>query len=450
MSLTFHCPGCGAPLDPPSGSDSAMRCPFCSSSVIIPQELRHQPNTPNTLSRAQVLKEMPESARDIVEIIQLVKHGQKEEAIRRAEEVFHVNPTEARSQVESIENKQMLSFSYQSPQIDTPPLQVNSTHISWNTGETHKKSMGALGKTCLVLSIALLAFGIVAFVTILAMIQPGGPLQSWWQQVNPAARSSIILSFGEEGLNPGQITDAETIAVDEQGNIFVADFKDGRIQQFDPQGNFVHLWDAGDGQMIIWALEVDQNGILYAAAEHEILRYDINTGDRLASVPNPNDYFFYDIKILTNGDIGAVVDGDTLVRMNANGETLWVVEEAMGSITGESDTRGTLTVDGDNNFYLAGTFVPSIFKYGPDGKYLNRWGSEGNEPGQFDLIYGLAITDQGKLLACDSGELEIFEMDGRFVEQMDLNDTIWDLQVGPSGNLYAVTSQDNIEIIMLK
>ncbi len=52
MSTTFKCPSCGGPIDyealsPSTGTPSlTVRCPYCSSSVVVPEELRVQPTAP--------------------------------------------------------------------------------------------------------------------------------------------------------------------------------------------------------------------------------------------------------------------------------------------------------------------------------------------------------------------------------------------------------------------
>jgi DNA-directed RNA polymerase subunit RPC12/RpoP len=35
----FKCPTCGGPLEPPEG-ESAMKCPYCANTVIVPESLR--------------------------------------------------------------------------------------------------------------------------------------------------------------------------------------------------------------------------------------------------------------------------------------------------------------------------------------------------------------------------------------------------------------------------
>ena len=445
MSMTFHCPNCGAPLDPPKSTEAAMRCPFCASSVIIPDELKQSTQKVNTLTREQVLTQLPDSSRTMMEIIRLSKAGQKEQAIIKFREAFDLSRTEAVATVEAIENNQVIQFSHfqASHAVDPVEPYVSQTISSMEQPAVKTNRGGgllAIGITVIVLTIVFCAAGF-------AMIQQGGPLVDLKESLLPSGRLTVLSSFGEGGLLPGQFSDAENLAVDTAGNFFVADFSSGRIQQFDPQGKFVRLWDASDEKLIITGLEVDQNGILYAAAARNILRINTKTGLIMDPVPNPENYYYYDIKILSDGSIGALVTDDDLTRINPDGTTIWFVEDAISSISGDSDTRGRLAVDGNNNIYLSGTFVESIFKYSADGKYLNSWGSAGEEPGQFEFIYGMALTDKGQIAVLDAGQMELFELDGRFVEQIELDHTFYDVQFDASGKFYAVSKVGGVEIL---
>ncbi len=40
---SFNCPNCGAPLDYKDTSASTVRCPYCQTSVVVPETLRPKP-----------------------------------------------------------------------------------------------------------------------------------------------------------------------------------------------------------------------------------------------------------------------------------------------------------------------------------------------------------------------------------------------------------------------
>jgi len=43
---SFKCPSCGAPLEYEDSAGLSVRCPFCSNSVIVPEELRRAGQLP--------------------------------------------------------------------------------------------------------------------------------------------------------------------------------------------------------------------------------------------------------------------------------------------------------------------------------------------------------------------------------------------------------------------
>ena len=435
MSLTFHCPSCGAPLDPPAHNEPSMRCPFCNSSVIVPQEMRHQTQQGDTLSRDQAMAALPDSSQQMMRIIRLIKDGEKEEAIRVFREAFDSSRSDAEKTVEAIEQGQLVSLALMRKEVK-PAIQAASVEAVSNQV---KRLPLWLGIGCFITVTLIAIFTGIFFALV--------PVDTLLENLNINNKSSerltLITSFGSEGLMPGQFTKAESIAIDRQGNIYTADLKTGRIQQFDAQGNFLHLWDASDEDLVIWDLEVDQNGILYVAAERNILRYDTNNGEIMDPIPNPDNFWFYDLAILPDGDLVVTADNTTLARINPDGSAQWVVEDSISALTGESDTSGRICVDGNNNVYLAGNFVHSVFKFSPDGTYLNRWGSEGDEPGQLGTVNSIAIDPMGQVVVSDwGGELEIFDVEGRFIEQIKPGTPLNDIAFDADGKLYTIRADE--------
>lgn len=56
----------------------------------------------------------------------------------------------------------------------------------------------------------------------------------------------FVTKWGGEGKEDGQFTNPSSIAVDSQGNIYVTDTGNSRIQKFDSQGNFIAKWGEED------------------------------------------------------------------------------------------------------------------------------------------------------------------------------------------------------------
>ena len=49
--------------------------------------------------------------------------------------------------------------------------------------------------------------------------------------------AELVLEFGGKGTGPGLLDDPRRIAVDGSGHLWVADYGDGRLQEFDPPGS---------------------------------------------------------------------------------------------------------------------------------------------------------------------------------------------------------------------
>ncbi len=448
MSLAFHCPNCGAPLDPPGGSEKSIRCPFCNSSIIIPMELRNK-NQNVDLFPHEVDKILnQELSKHLSQIISLVKSGNKEEAIILFREQFDTSRIEAEMVIDQIDKNQILEISQVLNSLshsDKPLLSNHNNSAITKTNPKVKRSRFS----CLLISIISISLllSVGGFLVISSL--PGGFLHEFWLRNNPSGDMKLIYSFDQGNNGTKLVSTPDLITVNQNGNIFISEYQTGVIQQFDSEGNFIHQWDLGDGKIYIRAVDVDQNGILYIAVDRNVLRINTSDGRFLEPVPNPNDFFYQDFKVLTDGSFGAVVDGENLTRLDESGNTIWYVDHAISSIADESDTRGKLAIDGYNNFYLAGTFVEAVFEYSYDGKYINKFGSEGDGDGQFTGINSITIDQTGRILINDWGWMEVFMSDGRWEKAIQLPNQTIDLDYSMNNHLYLVTREPKVYIFSL-
>jgi tripartite motif-containing protein 71 len=71
----------------------------------------------------------------------------------------------------------------------------------------------------------------------------------------------------------------------------------------------------------------------------------------------------------------------------------------------------------DGTFYVADPGNHRIQKFGPDRGFLTTWGSEGQEPGQFDTPIDLVVDGQGRVYVLDANRVQVFDADGRFLAE---------------------------------
>jgi tripartite motif-containing protein 71 len=157
--------------------------------------------------------------------------------------------------------------------------------------------------------------------------------------------------------------------VDKDGNVFVSFFgsDDGNLQKYDPQGNLIKSWGgtgSGDGQFAgrIEDIAMDQDGNIYVtdSFNHRIQKFD---GDgnfllKFGSGPGTEGHGTFTntrgVAVDTNGNI-FVVDNLFLQKFDSQGNfiTQWSITQG-----GELDRAGFLTIDEHNNIYiLAGSKI---------------------------------------------------------------------------------------------
>jgi DNA-binding beta-propeller fold protein YncE len=71
-----------------------------------------------------------------------------------------------------------------------------------------------------------------------------------------------VREWGKHGTGPGEFNTVHSIAVGPQGNLYVADRENGRVQWFDQNGKFLGEWKFG-GQ--VYTVAFSQTGEFYAA-----------------------------------------------------------------------------------------------------------------------------------------------------------------------------------------
>ena len=180
----------------------------------------------------------------------------------------------------------------------------------------------------------------------------------------------------------GQGPNGGFVAVDAQGNVYVSDAYNFRVQKFDPDGKFVFQFGSAgeaDGQFdgpCAGPVTVDGQGNIYVSTFGRVQKFD-SQGKFLAA----------------HGSLGS-----------ENGQF-------MGAAFGSIDKQG--------NFYVADLLNIRVQKFDPDWKFLQTWGAAGTGPGQFINPVSLAVDQYDRLYAADnSNRIQVFSLKGEFVGQV--------------------------------
>lgn len=252
--------------------------------------------------------------------------------------------------------------------------------------------------------------------------QPRAPDEYTLKQVSPRS----ILSFGRKGVEPSALNEPKGVALDKEGNIYVADSQNHRLQKFDAQGNFltqVGGLGVGDGQFNEpWGVAVDVAGNVYVADtwNHRIQKFDPN------------------LRFLAKWGEG-LVDNKGQVRGNE------------GKFYGPRE----IAIDAEGNLYVTDTGNKRVQKFDPAGRFLDAFGGQGSGPGQFQEPVGIDIDHQGNIFVADTWNRRIqrFDKDFRFLNQIPVHG--WEstgvlnkpyLATDPEGNIL-VTDPENHRLL---
>ncbi|NEW09732.1 hypothetical protein GK047_27805 [Paenibacillus sp. SYP-B3998] len=187
--------------------------------------------------------------------------------------------------------------------------------------------------------------------------------------------SPVFSQWGEDGEEVGQFSFPQGMAIDQAGNLYVADTMNSRVQKFTSNGKFIQAWDI-DGMIFGMprAIAVDRSGLVY-----------VNNGQGNIRVFQP--------------------DGIELRHWD---DTNFLNAGVLG-----------MAVDQEGNVYVSNAGLHQVRKYGPMGQTLLTWGAHGTAPGQFNAPSGIAIDRNGTIFIADPGNFRIQKFDamGQYLGQ---------------------------------
>lgn len=256
---------------------------------------------------------------------------------------------------------------------------------------------------------------------------------------NKSSFATILLNFGSEGIGPGMFNDARSIAVDGSGRIYVGEYSGGRIQVFDAEGKFLNQWTIGDRKTLIRGMAADRKGTVYVATRGNIERYSGDTGEKLGQVQYERSGFD---DVTTTADGGLVTawqsNRDDIVIFDANGKLVRTIPAAISSASGDSELDTRVAVDGAGNIYALGKFNDGVFKFGRDGKFMTRFGGDGDQSGQFRAASSIAVDGYGRVFIGDMKGIQIFDGSGRYLNLIELKGMAFGMVFNDKNDLFVI------------
>jgi sugar lactone lactonase YvrE len=340
------------------------------------------------------------------------------------------------------------------------------------------RSIGcAIAVIVLVITIAAIGFGVFASQSAITSVQsvleevqaqiPDMPdVQATINAIDPGAAdvpqarptpgfAQIVQEFGAQGSGPGQMDDARYVALDSDGNIWTADYQDGRVQQFDPSGKFLQLIQVPPDKndyTLIEGLAADLKGNLYVARGGDILKYSIADGRLLATFAGqfPNTRY-QALAVDAQNNLYAVhstASDNAVIKLSPAGKQLARWDDIVTKVNKKDAAMDLgIAVDGLGNIYLASSFGNQVYSYDPQGEFIDRFGQQGDEPGTVDSPRDLAVDGQKHLYIHHNDGIDQFDTSGRFIGKLPIDYTKGSprtVVVDREGFVYTVTSSGKV------
>jgi len=201
-----------------------------------------------------------------------------------------------------------------------------------------------------------------------------------WPHVNLSTCYEVDAGFFHrpDGLEWADMTG---IAIDRQGQIWLATRAPLPVQVYDAKGNFVRAW--GKGLLVsTHFLRIDQEGMIWLAdAKNHAVYRCTPEGKVLLTLGTPGEAGCDATHMNRPTDMAVSPSGDVFVS------------------------------DGYGN--------ARIVHFDKRGKFVKEWGKVGTGPGEFSFPHGIVMDSQGRLYVADrsNNRIQVFEQSGKFIAQ---------------------------------
>jgi outer membrane protein assembly factor BamB len=203
---------------------------------------------------------------------------------------------------------------------------------------------------------------------------PDGAFREAWGTSGPGEGEFNFV--GMDGSSYGGV------AIDADGNIYVLDTGNYRIQKFDAARQFVTAWGSrgsGDGEFQgPYSITLDATGNVY---------------------------------------VGDDIRGD-IQKFSSDGQLLDVIS-SRGDGDGQNRCIPGFGADAEGNVYVPDCAMMNVQVFDAAGDFVRSWGTEGREAGQFNFPVDAKVDAAGRVFVADAGNnrIQVFDTNGAYLTE---------------------------------
>ncbi len=197
-------------------------------------------------------------------------------------------------------------------------------------------------------------------------------------------------------------------------------------------------------------LAADRKGVVYVVHGGNIHRYEGVTGNLLGDIQYEDKSGFDDVAVAADGGLVAAWrrNRDDIVRFDSSGNLVRTIREAISAASGDSELNTRVAVDGLGNIYALGTFNSAVFKFTPEGKFVNRFSGPGDQPGQLRAASSIAVDGKARVYVCDIKGIQVFDVDGRYLTVFKPDVSAFSMVFNDKNELFVVARKQVIKLAL--
>ncbi len=224
-----------------------------------------------------------------------------------------------------------------------------------------------------------------------------------------------VIENWEQLPNGFQHLDVDGVAVDSRDRVYLLTRKDARVIVYEKDGTFVRSWGEDIFTPRTHGIAIDKNDFIYTTddGDHTVRKFTPE-GEQVMMLGTPNkpSDTGYDS---TKGLAGIAFGGPPFNRPTG------------------------ITVTESGEIYVCDGYGNArIHRFSADGQLIQSWGEPGVGPSEFNLPHGICTDGQGRLFLADreNDRIQIFSMDGEFIDQWTHLQRPTDICIDKDGLIY--------------
>ena len=236
--------------------------------------------------------------------------------------------------------------------------------------------------------------------------------------------------IGNDGSSDGQLYYPNGIAIDIDGNTYVADTYNSRVVKYDALGNFVSYIGSNAGYGTGYmsqpiAVVVDASGNLFVADNGygKVIKYG-PSGNFLSEFgtygQDPGKFYgLSSIALDPSGNIYTTENYNHRIQKFDSSGIPILQFGSQGDSDGHFDNPSGIAIDTIGNIYVADTGNNRIQKFDSTGNFIHKFGSYGSREGEFNSPSGIAVDSSGDIFVSDryNNRVQEFDNANSFVAQ---------------------------------